>query len=207
MSIGRVPGATGIQPSIVDAKGDLIAATAADSVSRLAVGSNGTVLTADSAEATGLKWAAAQTPAFVGVALLKSADQSVSNLTETAISFDVEEFDTDGFHSNTTNNTRITIPTGKGGKYLVTMRLSWAQNSTGSRWVSLFKNGSDYATHIMPPISSSNTNQLSSISLVVNLVAGDYIELYGQQGSGGSLNALGNSTFQRCYFQATFLGA
>lgn len=58
MSIGRVPGATGIQPSIVDAKGDLIAATAADSVSRLAVGANGTVLTADSAEATGLKWAA-----------------------------------------------------------------------------------------------------------------------------------------------------
>ena len=58
MSIGRVPGATGIQPSIVDAKGDLIAATAADSVSRLAVGANNQVLTADSATATGLKWAA-----------------------------------------------------------------------------------------------------------------------------------------------------
>ena len=59
MAIGRVPGATGIQPSIVDAKGDLIAATAADSVSRLAVGANDTVLTADSTTATGLKWAAA----------------------------------------------------------------------------------------------------------------------------------------------------
>jgi hypothetical protein len=58
MSIGRVPGQTGIQPSIVDAKGDIIAATAADSVSRLAVGSNNQVLTADSATATGLKWAA-----------------------------------------------------------------------------------------------------------------------------------------------------
>lgn len=58
MAIGRVPGATGIQPSIVDAKGDLIAATAADSVSRLAVGANDTVLTADSSTATGLKWAA-----------------------------------------------------------------------------------------------------------------------------------------------------
>ena len=57
MSIGRVPGATGIQPSIVDAKGDLIVATAADSVSRLAVGSNDQVLTADSTTATGLKWA------------------------------------------------------------------------------------------------------------------------------------------------------
>ena len=58
MSIGRVPGTTGIQPSIVDAKGDLIVATAADSVSRLAVGANDYVLTADSAQATGVKWAA-----------------------------------------------------------------------------------------------------------------------------------------------------
>jgi len=48
-----------IQNAIVDAKGDLIAATANDTPSRLAVGTNGQVLTADSAEATGLKWALA----------------------------------------------------------------------------------------------------------------------------------------------------
>jgi hypothetical protein len=47
-----------IAKSIVDAKGDIIAATAADTVSRLAVGANDTVLTADSSTATGLKWAA-----------------------------------------------------------------------------------------------------------------------------------------------------
>ena len=55
--------ATMIPKSIVDAKGDLIAATAADTVSRLAVGANNTVLTADSSTATGLKWA---TPAAGG---------------------------------------------------------------------------------------------------------------------------------------------
>jgi hypothetical protein len=48
-----------IAKTIVDAKGDIIAATAADTVSRLAVGANDTVLTADSSTATGLKWAAA----------------------------------------------------------------------------------------------------------------------------------------------------
>lgn len=48
-----------ISASIVDAKGDLIAATAADTVSRLAVGTNGQVLTADSTAATGMKWATA----------------------------------------------------------------------------------------------------------------------------------------------------
>jgi hypothetical protein len=48
-----------IQNSIVDAKGDLITATADNTPSRLAVGANNTVLTADSSTATGLKWAAA----------------------------------------------------------------------------------------------------------------------------------------------------
>jgi hypothetical protein len=46
-----------IAKTIVDAKGDLIAATAADTVSRLAVGTNGQYLQADSTAATGLKWA------------------------------------------------------------------------------------------------------------------------------------------------------
>lgn len=49
--------ASGIQASIVDAKGDLIAASAADAVARLAVGSNGQVLTADSPSVLGVKWA------------------------------------------------------------------------------------------------------------------------------------------------------
>ena len=48
-----------IQNAIVDAKGDLIGATAADTPARLAVGTDGQILTADSTAATGLKWATA----------------------------------------------------------------------------------------------------------------------------------------------------
>ena len=53
--VNTTPGV--VQKDIVDAKGDLIVATSADAVSRLAVGTNNYVLTADSGEATGLKWA------------------------------------------------------------------------------------------------------------------------------------------------------
>lgn len=57
MTIGRIPSVEGgIQPTIVDAKGDLIAGVAADSVNRLAVGSNDQVLVADSSTSTGLAW-------------------------------------------------------------------------------------------------------------------------------------------------------
>lgn len=48
--------ANAIQNAIVDAKGDLIAATAADTPARLAVGTNFGFLQADSAQATGLLW-------------------------------------------------------------------------------------------------------------------------------------------------------
>ena len=48
-----------VQKDIVDAKGDIVVATCSDAVSHLAVGSNTYVLTADSSEASGLKWAAA----------------------------------------------------------------------------------------------------------------------------------------------------
>lgn len=56
--------ASGAVPkSLVDAKGDVMTATANDTPARVAVGTNGQVLTADSTAATGLKWA---TPATGG---------------------------------------------------------------------------------------------------------------------------------------------
>jgi hypothetical protein len=50
---------TNSMATAIDAKGDLIGGTGADTFARLAVGANDTVLTADSTAATGLKWATA----------------------------------------------------------------------------------------------------------------------------------------------------
>ena len=71
-----------VNNSLIDAKGDIIAATAADTPARLAVGSNNTVLTADSAEATGLKWAA---PSSGGMTLLSTTTLSGSTTTISSI--------------------------------------------------------------------------------------------------------------------------
>ena len=71
-----------IQNAIVDAKGDLIGATASDTPARLAVGTNGQVLTADSTAATGLAWATASG----GMTSLASGSLSGASVTLSSIS-------------------------------------------------------------------------------------------------------------------------
>ncbi len=74
--------ATRFLDSVIDAKGDLVAGTGADTFSRLAVGANDTVLTADSAQATGLKWA---TVSAGGLTLISTTSLSGTQTNLTSI--------------------------------------------------------------------------------------------------------------------------
>jgi len=58
---------TNSMATAIDAKGDLVVGTGADTFSRLAVGTNGHTLVADSAETTGLKWAAPSSGAMTKI--------------------------------------------------------------------------------------------------------------------------------------------
>lgn len=127
-----------IQNAIVDAKGDLIGATAADTPARLAVGTNGQVLTADSTAATGLKWAAAAGASGPAFSAYASATQSMSAATNTKMAYNTELFDTDSCYDTT--NYRFT-PT-KAGYYQVTVNAGFT-SSPGRQIVYIYKNGSN----------------------------------------------------------------
>lgn len=74
---------TNSMATAIDAKGDLIAGTGADAFSRLAVGTNGQVLTAASGEATGLQWA---TPSSGSLTQLATGSLSGTSLVLTGYS-------------------------------------------------------------------------------------------------------------------------
>jgi hypothetical protein len=79
----HTPAAIGaIASSLVTAKGDLIVATGSGVVTNQAVGTNGQVLTADSTEADGVKWA---TPSSGGMTLLSTTTLSGASTAITGI--------------------------------------------------------------------------------------------------------------------------
>lgn len=82
------PGLWVPKPAVLDsdfhAKGDLVAGTSADHNDRLPVGANGTVLTADSAEVTGVKWSTLPGGAILASLIDAKGDLIVGSANDTA---------------------------------------------------------------------------------------------------------------------------
>ena len=131
---------------------------------------------------------------LVGAQATLSSEQTISSATYTAITFNTEAngFDTDAFHDNTTNNSRFTVPTGKGGYYLMIGRVVVAGASASwNNRCKIRKNGStDLAFGYS---NASTTGDVTTFtSCVSNLSAGDYIEFVAWQGSGSNKNLQSN---------------
>jgi len=168
--------------------GDTYYASAASTPARLGIGSTGQVLTV----AGGLpSWATPAAPSFVGVRAYKESNQSITDSSQTAVTYAAEIFDTNSFHDNVTNNSRFTVPSGQGGYYLCIAQNAYANvAATGSREVSLRKNGSTFMTQTSIPGANIARANCVYVVEVLNLAAGDYVEVLAYQTSGGSLNLI-----------------
>jgi hypothetical protein len=126
---------------------------------------------------------------FVGCQVTtNSTDQATSNTVNYKVQFMAEDFDTDGFHDNVTNNTRITIPSGKGGYYLVYGLIHWLNNTSGRRIVYISKNNTTQVQAEGFSVATNTQYPANQVASVYNLAAGDYVELEAFQSSGGNLS-------------------
>jgi hypothetical protein len=199
---------TNSMATAIDAKGDLVAGTGADAFARLAVGTNDQVLTADSTAATGLKWStpSAGGSSFVGCRLYKTANQTMTTGTWTTITYDAESFDTNGFHSTSSNTSRITIPSGKAGYYLINARINIDANATGARLGRFTVNTNELFAGI-EVAGSSAAGCKYTLSTIQNLAVGDYVEFLCLHNTGSNLDFVGNSGAAHNEFSVQYLGA
>lgn len=139
----------------------------------------------------------AATHNFRGCLLKRETNQSIPNTTGTPVAFTAEEFDTDNFHDNSTNNTRITIPSNKGIRRAQLMaNVRFNAHATGYRSAYIMKNGSAIVlgTPIMRADAASSSVTCFNITTPqLSVVDGDYFELIVDQTSGGALDLDGVS--------------
>lgn len=128
---------------------------------------------------------------------------SIPDATTTVLAWDVEAFDSNGFHDNVTNNSRLTVPAGLGGTYLVTGQVSFAANATGDRMLTINKNGLVDAQASARATAALHHRQQIAAELV--LAAGDYVELTAYQTSGGALGT--NASAIEGWFALTYQGS
>lgn len=127
-----------------------------------------------------------------------TAAQAITTVTATAVTWNAETKDSDAYHSTSSNTSRLTIPAGLGGWYVITAGVQWKAEVHGGTFNSLWlaKNGGQIpGTRIQdePVILNYATDGLfQSTSKAVYLVAGDYVEAFVYHDAGANLQL--NST-------------
>jgi hypothetical protein len=127
--------------------------------------------------------AACQPVNYIGASVTKSTQTGIIANTITDCDFQSTPiFDSSGFYNNAVSNSRLTVPAGLGGIYLVTGYLTIsATNAYTKNSIFLVKN-----TSVSVPIARNDTSiglngvdVSMTISAIVSLVASDYIRLRG----------------------------
>ena len=107
-----------------------------------------------------------------------SGNQTIGTSSFTKAALATEVWDTDSAWD--TSNYRFTVPSGEGGKYVFTARFLFYNLADSNVFETRFyKNGSGIGGSTFRETGSNSSQQVdNSSTIVVNLSAGDYIELY-----------------------------
>ena len=192
-----------IQKTLTTTTGDIIYASGANTPARLGIGSSGQVLTVSGGVPS---WAAPST-GHIGCRLKGSNNIAIASSTYTILTWNQETYDTNSFHDNVTNNSRITIPSGLSGYYYIYANLNWNGGTSGYRRQQFYKNGSTSIFETDFAFSQDiwwNVNP----STVLYLTAGDYLELRVYQTTAGSRTIhMGETVGDLTHFGLVYLGA
>jgi hypothetical protein len=144
MTVGRIPSVEGgIQPTLLTTKGDIIVATGNATLVRQGVGANGTVLTANSAQADGVEWASptskvvqivnAQTSTQVTSATSTFADTNLTaTITPTSASNKVLVFVNQNGVAHYATTTRMAIRLLRGATTILNLDSNASNNDTSA---------------------------------------------------------------------------
>ena len=116
------------------------------------------------------------------------SNQSLSNNSVTKVTFNNEIFDSDSAFASD----KFTVPSGKGGKYFLYSSIKWNNDDRGIRAIYLYKNGS-YAKELFNQDGHDQGSQQASVGAILNLSAGDYIEVYCYQTTGDPENIIADN--------------
>ena len=126
---------------------------------------------------------------------------SGSLTTDGAIAYANENVDSNGFHDNATNNSRITIPSGYAGKYKLSASLYGTYSGTNGAYAIYFtKNGTKISGTDGGGYVATSTPSSTFIETFVTLAVGDYVEVYLDQPGSSGIGVI--STFNAQYIGA-----
>jgi hypothetical protein len=130
------------------------------------------------------------------VGCYKSGDGALANNTWDEINFNAEFYDSHSAHDNSTNNSRISAP--ESGLYDIRVSVEFEANATGSRRVNVRKNaagnqasGTSLRFKVVNAVAGAGNETTVDLAFEAQLAAGDYIEVFCHQTSGGALNVIG----------------
>lgn len=122
----------------------------------------------------------------IGVSVYRSSALSLSSGAGVLVTFDSEYYDEADFHEGVTNPSRITAP--EDGRYIVGYAVAFAANSSGYRGTWVKKNDTDNSFLGDFITNTGGITPRNGANAVMDLEAGDYLELYAYQNSGGNLD-------------------